>query len=55
VARLFACNPVIVWPIRHADVAFHENGDSAGGKQIIAPTLAPDRVGERVQSLRPIG
>ena len=33
VARLFASNPVIVWPIRHADVPSHENGDPTGGKQ----------------------
>ena len=33
VARLFASNPVIVWPIRHADAPSHENGDPAGGKQ----------------------
>jgi hypothetical protein len=55
VARLFACNPVIVWPIRHADVAFHENGDSAGGKQTDCahPRHGPGtRAGP---SLRPIG
>ena len=46
VARLFAY-PVIVWPIRHADVSSHENGDPTGGKQTgpTCPDAGPNAVG----------
>src|SRR4029453_17725629 len=43
VGGLFSCNPVIVWPIPHADVAFHENGDSASGKQTDCAHRHPGR------------